>query len=101
MGLPTQEFVNQWLNDEMPIEIAKRETIKKFNRYSKLSIKTKLKKLKEKFNADLEYLYRKYDMDTDIIYQGGHPEIGFKHNLPEVGLSDDAFNALYKPKQRR
>ena len=93
MGLPTQEFVNQWLEDEMPIEITK-ETIKKFNRYSKLSIKTKLKKLKEKFNADLEYLYRKYDIDTDIIHQGGH-EIGFKHNLPEVGLSDDAFNALY------
>ena len=44
MGLPTQEFVNQWLEDEMPIEITKRETIKKFNRYSKLSIKTKLKK---------------------------------------------------------
>ena len=86
MGLPTQEFVNQWLDDEMPIEITKRETIKKFNRYSKLSIKTKLKKLKEKFNADLEYLYRKYDIDTDIIHQGGHPEIGFKHNLPEVGL---------------
>ena len=101
MGLPTQEFVNQWLDDEMPIEITKRETIKEFNRYNKLSIKTKLKKLKEKFNAQLQYLYWKYDVDTEIIQQGGHPEIGFKKDLPELGLSDDAFNTLYKSKQRR
>jgi len=101
MGLPNQEFVNQWLEDEMPIELTKRRTIEEFNRYKKLSIKTKLKKLKEKFHAELSYLYRKYDMDMDTIHQGGHPEIGYEHNLPEVGLSDDAFNTLYKAKSRR
>ena len=44
MPLPTQEFLNDWLEDEMPIEIRKRETIKEFRRYKKLSIKTKLRK---------------------------------------------------------
>tara|TARA_R100000231_G_scaffold81784_1_gene62599 strand:- start:1548 stop:1853 length:306 start_codon:yes stop_codon:yes gene_type:complete len=101
MPLPTQEFLNDWLEDEMPIEIRKRETIKEFRRYKKLSIKTKLRNLKKKLDADLYYLYKKYNMDIEIIEQGGHPEIGFETNLPSVGLSDIAFNTLYKSKMRK
>ena len=100
MGLPTQEFFNQWLNDEMPIELKKRQTIKEFYKYKKLSVKTKLKRLKQKLNADLEYLYKKYDMDMCIIEDGGHPEIGYEDNLPELGLSDEAFNTLNKSNKR-
>ena len=40
-------------------------------------------------------------MDIEIIEQGGHPEIGFETNLPSVGLSDIAFNTLYKSKMRK
>ena len=101
MGLPTQEFVNQWLDDEMPIEITKRETIKEFNRYNKLSIKTKLKRLKNKFNAESAYLYKKYNMDMEVIENGGHPEIGYEHHLPTKGLSDEVFNTLHRARRRR
>ena len=85
----------------MPIEFTKRKTIDEFNRYKKLSIKTKLKRLKEKFNAELTYLYKKYNMDMEVIETGGHPEIGYEHHLPEVGLSDEAFKTLHKAKMRR
>jgi hypothetical protein len=101
MAVPTTEFVNQWLEDEVPIEFTKRKTIDEFNRYKKLSIKTKLKRLKDKFNAELAYLYKKYNIDMEVIENGGHPEIGYEHRLPEKGLSDEAFNTLHKARQRR
>ncbi len=101
MPVPTLEFVNEWLEDEVPIEFTKRKTIDEFNRYKKLSIKTKLKRLKDKFNAELAYLYKKYNIDMEVIENGGHPEIGYEHRLPEKGLSDEAFNTLHKARQRR
>jgi hypothetical protein len=101
MAIPQLEFVNQWLEDEMPIEFAKRKTIDEFNRYKKLSIKTKLKRLKDKFNAELAYLYKKYNMDMEVIENGGHPEIGYENTLPIKSLSDEAFNTLYRAKRRR
>ena len=101
MAIPQLEFVNQWLEDEMPIEFTKRKTIDEFNRYKKLSIKTKLKRLKDKFNAELTYLYKKYNMDMEVIENGGHPEIGYEHHLPTKSLSDEAFNTLHKARRRR
>jgi len=101
MAIPQLEFVNQWLEDEVPIEFATRKTIDEFNRYKKLSIKTKLKRLKDKFNAELAYLYKKYNIDMEVIENGGHPEIGYEHHLPTKGLSDEAFNTLHRARRRR
>ncbi len=37
----------------------------------------------------------------EFIENGGPPEIGYEHHLPEKGLSNEAFNTLHKARQRR
>ena len=51
--------------------------------------------------SELAYLYRKYNMDMEVIENGGHPEIGYENTLPIKSLSDEAFNTLYRAKRRR
>ena len=78
MGLPTIEYVNDWLGQQLEADYTNRKKIKTLTKYNKLSIKTKIKKLKDDLKNDMLYLQAKFDAEVKIVEQGGHPELGFE-----------------------
>ena len=94
----------QWLNETIGNQFEKdrvvRAKLKEIKKYNRLSIKTKLKRLVDKYKIDLHYLQSKFLTDKNIIEQGGHPELGFEHHY-ETHLTDEAYDALKKGRARR
>ena len=92
------EVKMEWLNDTIGKEFEKdrivRAKLKEIKKYNRLSIKTKLKRLCDKYKGDVWYFAK------NIIEQGGHPELGFEHHY-ETHLTDEAYDALKKGRARR
>ena len=99
MALPTPEYVNTWLGQLFEADCINRKKIKTLTKYNKLSIKTKIKRLKDNLKANIEFLQYKFIRDVKIAEQGGHPDLGYEENY-ETNLDDDVFKALLKGKKR-
>ena len=99
MALPTPEYVNTWLGQQFEADCINRKKIKTLNKYKKLSIKTKIKRLKDNLKNDIEFLQHKFIREVKIVEQGGHPELGFEEQY-ETHLDDDVFNTFLKGKKR-
>jgi hypothetical protein len=100
MALPTQESFNTWYNQEFESDLKTRRKLKAIAKYNKLSIKTKIKKLKDNLEYNMQYLQAKFNAEVKIVEQGGHPELGFEEQY-ETHLADDAFNATLKIRNKR
>ena len=100
MALPTPEYVNTWLGQQFEADCINRKKIKTLNKYNKLSIKTKIKKLKDNLEYKIEFLQRKFIRDVEIVKQGGHPKLGFEEHY-ETHIVDDCFNDTLKIRNKR
>jgi hypothetical protein len=100
MSLPTQEDFNTWYNQEFESDLKTRRKLKAIAKYNKLSIKTKIKRLKDDLKNDMLYLQAKFDAEVKIVEQGGHPELGFKEQY-QTHLIDDAFYNTLKIRNKR
>ena len=99
MGLPTPEQFNTWYEQQFQSDLITRRKLKKIIQYNKLSIKTKIKRLKDNLKTDIEFLQHKFIREVKIVEQGGHPELGFEEQY-ETHLDDDVFNTFLKGKKR-
>ena len=54
MALPTPEYVNTWLGQQFEADCINRKKIKTLNKYNKLSIKTKIKRLKDNLKRNIK-----------------------------------------------
>ena len=100
MGLPTQEQFNTWYEQQFQSDLITRRKLKKIIQYNKLSIKTKIKRLKDNLKADIEFLQYKFIRDVKMVEQGGHPELGFEEHY-ETHIVDDCFNHTLKLRNKR
>jgi len=100
MALPTVESFNTWYNQEFESDLKTRRKLKAIAKYNKLSIKTKIKRLRDDLKNDMRYLQEKFYAEVKIVEQGGHPELGFKEQY-ETHLIDDAFNTSLKIRNKR
>ena len=100
MGLPTIEYVNDWLGQQLEADYTNRKKIKTLTKYNKLSIKTKIKRLKDDLKNNIEFLQHKFIRDVEMIEQGGHPDLGYEENY-ETHLDDSVFKTLLKGRRRR
>ena len=72
MALPTPEYVNTWLGQQFEADCINRKKIKTLNKYNKLSIKTKIKRLKDNLKNDIEFLQHKFIREvTEILDEKG------------------------------
>ena len=74
MALPTIENFNLEFNHFFESDLKTRRKLKAIAKYNKLSIKTKIKKLKDNLEYNMRYLQAKFDAEVKIVEQGGHPE---------------------------
>ena len=100
MALPTIENFNLEFNHFFESDLKTRRKLKAIAKYNKLSIKTKIKKLKDNLEYNMRYLQAKFDAEVKIVEQGGHPELGFKEQY-QTHLIDDAFNTSLKMRNKR
>ena len=99
MALPTAVQFNNWYEQQFQSDLITRRKLKKITKYNKLSIKTKIKRLKDNLKNDIEFLQHKFIREVKIVEQGGHPELGFEEQY-ETHLDDDVFNTFLKGKKR-
>ena len=100
MALPTIENFNLEFNHFFESDLKTRRKLKAIAKYNKLSIKTKIKRLKDNLKNDIEFLQHKFIREVKIVEQGGHPELGFKEQY-QTHLIDDAFNTSLKMRNKR
>ena len=100
MALPTVESFNLQFDHFFESDLKTRRKLKAIAKYNKLSIKTKIKRLRDDLKNDMQYLQEKFYAEVKIVEQGGHPELGFKEQY-ETHLIDDAFNTSLKIRNKR
>ncbi len=100
MALPTAVQFNNWYEQQFQSDLITRRKLKKITKYNKLSIKTKIKKLKDNLEYKIEFLQRKFIRDVEIVKQGGHPKLGFEEHY-ETHIVDDCFNDTLKIRNKR
>ena len=100
MPLPTLEWVNDRVEDDFQKDLITRKKLKELKQYNKLSINTKIRRLKNQLEQEIIFLQAKFMEDKHIIKQGGHPELGLEEDHI-THLTDDAFDALVKGRKRR
>ena len=100
MALPTIEDVNSFLEDNFQKDIKVRRKLKELSQWNKLTLRTKLKRLKDNLERDTEYLNYKYMYDVEQIEKGIHPELGVEEEHP-TNTDDYVFNHMVKMRNRR
>tara|TARA_R100001509_G_C4812801_1_gene197007 strand:+ start:190 stop:522 length:333 start_codon:yes stop_codon:yes gene_type:complete len=100
MSLPTIDDFNNHYEETFQKEIVTRRKLKELQKWNKLSLKTKIKRLEDELKNNIKYLQTKFYYDRDLIEKGGHPELGFEDNYT-THLVDWAFEHSVKMRNKR
>lgn len=106
MSLPTIEQFDYMFEDSFKKEIKNRRKLKEFEKWDKLKLKTKIKRLEDDLKNNINYLQQKFYHDLDIIKKGGHPELGFMTDddgcsTIQTHMDTDIFNHMVKMRNKR
>ena len=100
MSLPTVEDFNVIFEDSFQKDIKIRRNLKQFNKWNGLTLKTKLKRLKDNLEKNIQYLNYKYMYDSEQIEKGIHPQLGSEEDYM-TNVDDDIFNHMVKMRNKR
>ena len=100
MSLPTMEDVSYCLEDNFQKDIKTRRKLKELNKWNKLTLKTKLKRLKDNVENEIKYINFKYMHDVEQIKNGIHPELGLQEDYT-THTDDWVFKHMVKMRNKR
>ena len=69
MPLPTLKWVNDRVEDDFQKDLITRKKLKELKQYNKLSINTKIRRLKNQLEQEIIFLQAKFMEDKHIIKQ--------------------------------